>query len=60
MRFDTSSDKQYIRRPNKQRFDTKYSCKTIKHGGLRLTLWGSLSWNAVGPLFKIVGTMDDI
>ena len=43
VQFDTGPDKQYVRRPTKQQFNTKYTIKTIKHVGLRLMLWGCFS-----------------
>lgn len=58
VQFDHGNEKQYVRRPPKQEFNAKFTAKTVKHGGLKLMLWGCFSWNGVGPLIKISGIMD--
>ena len=58
VQFGADRGKSYVRRFPKTEFNNKFTLKTIKHGGLRLMLWGCFSWNGVGPLVKIVGNMD--
>ena len=56
--FGADGGKSYVRRFPKTEINNKSTLKTIKHGCLRLMLWGCFSWNGVGPLVKIVGNMD--
>lgn len=48
----------YVRRPKNQRFNPKYTCPTVKHGGGSVMVWGCFSGFGIGPLHKIEGNMD--
>uniref|UniRef100_A0A8R1E0H5 DDE_3 domain-containing protein n=1 Tax=Caenorhabditis japonica TaxID=281687 RepID=A0A8R1E0H5_CAEJA len=36
----------------------QYHCRTVKHGGGSVMVWGCFSDTSMGPLKRIVGTMD--
>ena len=40
VQFGADRGKSYVRRFPKTEFNNKFTLKTIKHGGLRLMLWG--------------------
>jgi len=46
-----------VRRPVGKRFDDKYTRKTIKHDKY-VMIWGCFSWDKVGKIYRIKGTMD--
>lgn len=48
----------YVRRPKNQRFNKKYICPTVKHGGGNVLVWGCFSAFGMGPIHRIVGKMD--
>lgn len=48
----------YVRRPRGERLNKKYVCPTVKHGGGSAMVWGCFSGYGMGPLHRIVGTMD--
>uniref|UniRef100_A0A8R1DQM3 HTH_Tnp_Tc3_2 domain-containing protein n=1 Tax=Caenorhabditis japonica TaxID=281687 RepID=A0A8R1DQM3_CAEJA len=49
---------QWIRRPIGSRYAPQYQCPTVKHGGGSVMVWGCCSDTFMGPLKRIVGTMD--
>uniref|UniRef100_A0A8R1DQK6 HTH_Tnp_Tc3_2 domain-containing protein n=1 Tax=Caenorhabditis japonica TaxID=281687 RepID=A0A8R1DQK6_CAEJA len=49
---------QWIRRPIGSRYAPQYQCPTVKHGGGSVIVWGCFSDTSMGPLKRIVGTMD--
>lgn len=49
--------RRYVRRPESTRYDSRYQIPTVKHGGGNIMLWGAFSWQGVGPIVKIEGTM---
>uniref|UniRef100_A0A8R1DGF8 Tc1-like transposase DDE domain-containing protein n=1 Tax=Caenorhabditis japonica TaxID=281687 RepID=A0A8R1DGF8_CAEJA len=49
---------QWIRRPIGSRYSPQYQCPTVKHGGGSVMVWGCFSDTSMGPLKRIVGTMD--
>uniref|UniRef100_K7HL03 HTH_Tnp_Tc3_2 domain-containing protein n=1 Tax=Caenorhabditis japonica TaxID=281687 RepID=K7HL03_CAEJA len=49
---------QWIRRPIGSRYAPQYQCPTVKHGGGSVMVWGCFSDTSMGPLKRIVGTMD--
>uniref|UniRef100_A0A8R1IPU9 HTH_Tnp_Tc3_2 domain-containing protein n=1 Tax=Caenorhabditis japonica TaxID=281687 RepID=A0A8R1IPU9_CAEJA len=51
---------QWIRRPIGSRYAPQYQCPTVKHGGGSVMVWGCFSDTSMGPLKRIVGTMDDM
>jgi transposase len=50
----------YVRRPDGQRFNRRYILPTVKHGGGNVMVWGCFSSSGVGPLHRVVGTMDQV
>lgn len=52
--------KGYIRRPKNERYNPKYVTSTVKFGGGNIMIWGCFSWHGLGPLYRIVGKMDQI
>lgn len=48
----------YVRRPNNQRLNPKYTRDTIKHGGGNVLIWGCFSGFGLGPLIQIDGIMN--
>uniref|UniRef100_A0A8R1I6T3 Tc1-like transposase DDE domain-containing protein n=1 Tax=Caenorhabditis japonica TaxID=281687 RepID=A0A8R1I6T3_CAEJA len=49
---------QWIRRPIGSRYAPQYQCPTVKHEGGSVMVWGCCSDTSMGPLKRIVGTMD--
>uniref|UniRef100_A0A8R1IR46 HTH_Tnp_Tc3_2 domain-containing protein n=1 Tax=Caenorhabditis japonica TaxID=281687 RepID=A0A8R1IR46_CAEJA len=49
---------QWIRRPIGSRYAPQYQFPTVKHGGGSVMVWGCFSDTSMGPLKRIVGTMD--
>uniref|UniRef100_A0A8R1E3I0 DDE_3 domain-containing protein n=1 Tax=Caenorhabditis japonica TaxID=281687 RepID=A0A8R1E3I0_CAEJA len=49
---------QWIRRPIGSRYAPQYQCPTVKHGVGSVMVWGCFSVTSIGPLKRIVGTMD--
>lgn len=50
----------YVRRPVNKRFDPRYTIGTVKHSGGNIMVWGAFCHLGVGPLFRIVGNMDQV
>uniref|UniRef100_A0A8R1E8I1 Tc1-like transposase DDE domain-containing protein n=1 Tax=Caenorhabditis japonica TaxID=281687 RepID=A0A8R1E8I1_CAEJA len=48
----------WVRRPVGSRFDPKYQCPTVKHGGGSCMVWGCFSDTSMGPLRPVVDIMD--
>ena len=53
-----SDGPKYVRRPPNKEFCSRYTKKTMKHGGGNIMVWGCFSWFGVGPLFLIKEIMD--
>lgn len=53
MHLRGSDGKLFIRRPINEELSPKYTKKTTKHGGGGIMVWGSFSWNGVGPIHWI-------
>uniref|UniRef100_A0A8R1HTD6 HTH_Tnp_Tc3_2 domain-containing protein n=1 Tax=Caenorhabditis japonica TaxID=281687 RepID=A0A8R1HTD6_CAEJA len=49
---------QWIRRHIGSRYAPQYQCPTVKHGVGSVMVWGCFSDTSMGPLKRIVGTMD--
>uniref|UniRef100_A0A8R1IFD0 DDE_3 domain-containing protein n=1 Tax=Caenorhabditis japonica TaxID=281687 RepID=A0A8R1IFD0_CAEJA len=49
---------QWIRRPIGSRYAPQYQCPTVKHGGGSVMVWGCFPDTSMGPLKRIVGTID--
>ena len=50
--------KRNVRRPKDKVFHEKFCKRTVKHGGGNIMIWGCFSWNGVGPIHRILDTMD--
>lgn len=53
-----SDGMKWVRRPNNERYNPKYTTPTIKHGGGNVLVWGCFSGHGMGPLRRIEGVMD--
>lgn len=47
----------YIRRPKNEKYNPKYTVKTVKHKGGCIQVWGAFSHYGMGPLKLIEGIM---
>lgn len=47
----------HVRRPKGQAFNPRYVVPVVKHGGGSVNVWGCFSWNGVGPIHRIEGTL---
>lgn len=56
--YGGTGSRQFVRRPANTEYDPRYTIKTIKHGGLKIMIWGSFSYIGVGPIYCIKGIMD--
>lgn len=56
--FCGTGSRQYVRRPPNTEYKAQYTRKTVKHGGAKVMVWGSFSYNGVGPIHQIRGIMD--
>lgn len=52
-----SDGRTYVHRPPTQEFASRYTKKTVKHGGGNIIVWGCMSYYGVGPLYWIKETM---
>lgn len=52
-----SKRRQYVRRKEGERFDSKCITPTVKHGGGSVMVWGGFSFDGVGELVRINGIM---
>lgn len=50
--------RQYVRRPPNTEYQPRFTCKTVKHGGSSIMIWGCFSYYGVGPLYWIKTIMD--
>lgn len=55
--FNSDRGIHHVRRPPNAAYNPKYTIKTVKHGGGNIMVWGSFSYNGVGPLHRIQGIM---
>jgi transposase len=55
-----SDGRRYVRRAKGTRYDMKNLKPTVKHGGGSVMVWGCFSYNGVGEITIIDGTMDSI
>lgn len=53
-----SDGKLYCRRGPGEEFELRNVRGVVKHGGGNIQVWGVLSWNGPGRLYRINGTMD--
>lgn len=53
-----SDGRHFVWRPKGQRFNPKYTLKTVKHSGGSVMVWGSFHARGIGPLVRIDGIMD--
>jgi len=37
-----SNTRRYVWRPKNSRYNVKYTCKTVKYGGVSLMVWGAI------------------
>lgn len=56
--FGGTGSRQYVRRPPNTEYLPQFTRKTVKHGGAKVMIWGSFSYNGVGPLYEVKGIMD--
>lgn len=47
----------HIRRPKGQAYKPRFVIPVVKHGGGSIYVWGCFSWNGVGPIYRIEGTL---
>ena len=45
-----TSSRQYVSRPPNTDYKAQYIQKTVKHGGAKLMIWRSFSYNGVGRI----------
>lgn len=55
-----SDGTRYMRRPDGQRYNPRYTEGTVKHGGGNVMVYGAFAASGVGPLIKIDGRMDGL
>ena len=53
-----SDGKLYCRRGPGEEFEARNVRGMVKHGGGNIQVWGVLSWNGPGRLYRVEGTMD--
>lgn len=56
--FGGTGSRQFVRRPHNTEYQPQFTRKTVKHGGAKVMIWGSFSYNGVGPIHQIKGIMD--
>ena len=44
--------REYVRRPNNQRYNPHYTSKTVKFGGKSLMVWGAIKYDGTRALVK--------
>jgi hypothetical protein len=52
-----SKGRQYVWRFDGQALDSRYTKKTVKHGGGSVAVWGVITADGVGPLTRISGVL---
>jgi len=56
--FGGKGSRSYVRRPPNTEYNPRFTCKTIKHGGSSIMVWGCFSYYGVGPIHWIRPIMD--
>jgi hypothetical protein len=56
--YGGTGSRQFVRRPPNSAYSPKYTVKTVKHGGLKIMVWGCFSYYGVGPIYWIKSIMD--
>jgi len=47
-----------VRRPPNTEYNPLYTVKTVKHGGVKIMVWGCFSYHGVGPIYWIKTIMN--
>lgn len=55
-----SDGRQYCRRRAGEELQEKNVKKTMKHGGGKVTVWGCVTWNGTGRLYRVNGLMNAV
>lgn len=55
--FGRGGCRKYVRRPVNTEYNPRYTMKTVKHGGLKINVWGCFSYNGTGPIYRIKDNM---
>lgn len=56
--FGPDGSRHHVRRPKNTEYSSRYTVKTIKHGGGSIMVWACFSWNGTGPIYWIKETLN--